>query len=1509
VTVTADINNAVCYALNLNEGSGTSTATLVFNAGSQLTSLYGVTLGNSTSDGPGVIDMTSGGTLSCGGLAVSGAGASQFIPGSGKVILTASSALPSSIVIGFRDLTINAATTLSTSISVSGILTQTAGIVIPTGLTLTLATGSTHIAAAQTVSGAGNYSLSAGALFTTTLATGINGNMTITGTLTLTPGADFTFNGSTAQVTGLMMPVLVRNLTVNNTAGVTLSQATAISSDGSLNLQSGALTTTATNLLSVTNTSSSAITGMSTTNFVKGPLSWSLATTGLTYVFPVGKGSNYYPFTLINPTGTDPVVTCEAFNTSAAGTATAPLSALSTTEYWATSFTGTFTGGTVSLSRAIAIGTMNVIGRCLTAANGSYSSMGGTVSGTTIINSNNTGASLGWFLYATTQSTAITLSNPDSPVTAANVCALSQKVPIHAFKIGTNGNTGSGTLTNFAFTTTGTYLAVHIVNFKIWYSPTNTLGSATLLGTNASPNTAGSQNFPAFTCAIPAGSTYYFWITMDVNANVVNGATIAVSASTSSNMTSTLTRSGSASASGTQTFRAPTVPNAGPDQTVCSSTATLAGNTISAGTGTWSLVSGTAAITTPSSPTSQVTNLGMGDNVLRWTADNLGCTQSDDVKISRWTTPANPGAISGPTQISHSTPGLVYSVSPVMYATSYLWTFPAGWIITAGSGTASVTVTSGNVGQDGSITVQASNLCGNSSSSALAVSITQPHTGCNQCHNTVHNTFGWTLTGTIGNSNLCMSCHNPSGAAQNKPFYNAMKAVPGVSGNSHNWDVPAVNAQYETSLPTNTEILNRLPSGNIVCSTCHNQHNPYSAGYLRIPNTNDDLCKQCHSARVKGLYASNPNNKGSHPVDITYDVNNPSLNSSPSLPLVNGKVSCSTCHDVHYSASNDGNLKRIADENTLCQNCHVSNVSTTMNHQGMSCTTCHYAHSTGSNNIMLVRDVIATPNSGPKAVAFTSNLTASDFATGSGQFSGVCEACHTLTDHYSNTSGGTSDARHNPSPQPCISCHTHKNGFYPQTNCLDCHNTITDKPGVGPVGGRRQIVDNSGDGLGTGGDFKRLSHHVSGSVPNTTDCIKCHYMGDHMKGTVELLDPDAGYNTIITYNPADHTSLDNFCKNCHDANGAGGDMTPFSDNVTVPFVDPSMWNNSGHKNKPLGCVDCHDNGHGSNKHKMLAPYNKIADVSPDPLDDEEEFCLNCHKASGLASTDIQTEFGRTHTHQVNEVPQYGVNSGIECISCHNPHQNNNTYPLSDPDNNKILWTQTVNGTRDFCLRCHDGAPPAGISFPTTFQGTGYNKSKYVNSRHDQVLNNGEQNFVGGGEDCLSCHDRHGTNGTPETNKTGLYTMLKGTFDKSGSATANACNPWVSTGADYGLCFKCHQTSLVSSSSAFGNYHSTHVNDRQTPCIICHDAHGPYDAGEAGLIDFTYGTSALAGTDVNKGSYTLTNMFVKNTSSTGNCYLNCHTTSSGFSGCGTQGHSPENYSGTGLTYPWTYSWPY
>lgn len=85
--------------------------------------------------------------------------------------------------------------------------------------------------------------------------------------------------------------------------------------------------------------------------------------------------------------------------------------------------------------------------------------------------------------------------------------------------------------------------------------------------------------------------------------------------------------------------------------------------------------------------------------------------------------PAAPGSITG---IANTYAGFVepYSIAAVTNATTYTWTVPAGWTITSGQGTTAIRATAGAAGQNGNITVTASNICGTSTASTIAVTVT-----------------------------------------------------------------------------------------------------------------------------------------------------------------------------------------------------------------------------------------------------------------------------------------------------------------------------------------------------------------------------------------------------------------------------------------------------------------------------------------------------------------------------------------------------------------------------------------------------------------------------------------------------------------------------------------------------------------------------------------------------------------------------------------------------------------
>ncbi len=94
-------------------------------------------------------------------------------------------------------------------------------------------------------------------------------------------------------------------------------------------------------------------------------------------------------------------------------------------------------------------------------------------------------------------------------------------------------------------------------------------------------------------------------------------------------------------------YHTPTTANAGADQTICATSATLQGNAVLFGAGQWTTSSSVVTITSPTSPTTSITGLTPGSTtVLRWTISNGPCTPSLDsvvITTTQLPTPANAG--------------------------------------------------------------------------------------------------------------------------------------------------------------------------------------------------------------------------------------------------------------------------------------------------------------------------------------------------------------------------------------------------------------------------------------------------------------------------------------------------------------------------------------------------------------------------------------------------------------------------------------------------------------------------------------------------------------------------------------------------------------------------------------------------------------------------------------------------------------------------------------------------
>ncbi|MBJ6107847.1 VCBS repeat-containing protein [Hymenobacter sp. BT523] len=132
--------------------------------------------------------------------------------------------------------------------TISGTLTlASGGLTVPEGNALTIGSGATAITETRVIDGVGSFVLGDGAVLKTANLAGISALGNATGAVqtttarTFDPGASYEYNGTAAQVTGSGLRDDVRNLTINNAAGVALTHDVTV--NGALSMTSGVLTT------------------------------------------------------------------------------------------------------------------------------------------------------------------------------------------------------------------------------------------------------------------------------------------------------------------------------------------------------------------------------------------------------------------------------------------------------------------------------------------------------------------------------------------------------------------------------------------------------------------------------------------------------------------------------------------------------------------------------------------------------------------------------------------------------------------------------------------------------------------------------------------------------------------------------------------------------------------------------------------------------------------------------------------------------------------------------------------------------------------------------------------------------------------------------------------------------------------------------------------------------------------------------------------------------------------
>ena len=110
-----------------------------------------------------------------------------------------------------------------------------------------------------------------------------------------------------------------------------------------------------------------------------------------------------------------------------------------------------------------------------------------------------------------------------------------------------------------------------------------------------------------------------------------------------------------------------------------------------------------------------------------------------------------------------------------------------------------------------------------------------------------------------------------------------------------------------------------------LCVSCHATEKPQSEATLFSPGTDpSSICEDCHQYK-----------QNHHPVDYV-----PAKPLDSQFPLLNGRVKCLTCHEIHGGPKHEGTPKLLrggpyADRRTICFKCHAGDEYANINPHDM----------------------------------------------------------------------------------------------------------------------------------------------------------------------------------------------------------------------------------------------------------------------------------------------------------------------------------------------------------------------------------------------------------------------------------------------------------------------------------------------------------------------------------------------------------------------------------------------
>jgi hypothetical protein len=351
-------------------------------------------------------------------------------------------------------------------------------------------------------------------------------------------------------------------------------------------------------------------------------------------------------------------------------------------------------------------------------------------------------------------------------------------------------------------------------------------------------------------------------------------------------------------------------------------------------------------------------------------------------------------------------------------------------------------------------------------------------------------------------------------------------------------------------------------------------------------------------------------------------------------------------------------------------------------------------------NSKIKMDELVPPKTGEKMPKFFSPTGTNSFADGDTEYDGICEVCHTMTNHFRN---------YDPVPPPPGYDALHENMGFPvqtETKCTLCHQHIDGFRGMGGGAHQTHVTDKNGPQLDCtvchGANVPPLMGDGV-DLASTTLCDNCHI------GTVGS-DPAAIASAKNYWNEELDTWVstegdEDFCGSCHDltpgnsqqdglgnnAPNISGDESTYGFFITGhgrPMASGSFENLSWQEETPgvgnpaanRSCSDCHDltvQHFNSTNKRLKAGYENDANNSN---------CQQCHYSGGSA-------YNGPEWYTSYAAFQSSAHSSLKCSDCHDVHGMSGPYIAMAKG---LIKVDSPTNASNFCYQCHTDPGSGGV---------------------------------------------------------------------------------------------------------------------------------------------------------------------------------------------------------------------